>query len=178
MTILRATALPVIGLGAALLAAAAACGSSTGSSAATPRATAGGAGGASTAPVQTRQLPLGTVLTDAQGRTLYTFAADAPGVSHCSGACAAVWPVVPAPGTLPTAVPGVTGTLGAITRTDGSQQLTIDNQPVYTFVGDKAPGQANGQDKNLNGGLWYVVDTAGRTITDEVTGAPAGGGGY
>jgi predicted lipoprotein with Yx(FWY)xxD motif len=175
MTILRSAALPVLGLGAALLVAAAGCGSS-GSSTAAPQAAT--TTGAAAAPVQTRQLPLGTVLTDAQGRTLYTFAADGPGVSHCTGACAVAWPVVPAPAALPTAVPGVTGTLGAITRTDGSQQLTIDNQPLYTFVGDKAPGQANGQDKNLNGGVWYVVDTSGHTITDEAGSAPAGGGGY
>jgi predicted lipoprotein with Yx(FWY)xxD motif len=51
----------------------------------------------------------------------------------------------------------VTGTLGTIRRTDGSLQATYNGHPLYTYVGDTAPGQANGNNLNLNGGLWREV---------------------
>jgi predicted lipoprotein with Yx(FWY)xxD motif len=60
-----------------------------------------------------------------------------------------------------TAGPGVTGRLGAIRRPDGSTQATYDGHPLYTYIGDSAPGQAHGNALNLNGGLWHEVTTAG-----------------
>jgi predicted lipoprotein with Yx(FWY)xxD motif len=55
----------------------------------------------------------------------------------------------------------VSGTLGTTTRSDGSHQLSVAGHPVYTFSGDSAPGQTNGQGINLNGGLWTVVSPSG-----------------
>ena len=95
-----------------------------------------------------------TVLTNAEGRTLYRFAPDTATRSACYGTCAAYWP--PVRGAV-TAGPGVTGRLGTITRSDGSVQATYDGHPLYTYVGDTAAGQANGNRLNLNGGLWYEV---------------------
>ena len=95
-----------------------------------------------------------TVLTDAKGLTLYWFAPDTSAKSACYGDCAAYWP--PALGA-PSAGPGVTGTLGTITRTGGAIQATYDGHPLYTYVGDSAPGQDNGNNLNLNGGLWHIV---------------------
>jgi predicted lipoprotein with Yx(FWY)xxD motif len=93
------------------------------------------------------------LLTDAQGLTLYWFAPDTSTKSACYGSCAAYWP--PVTGT-PSAGPGVTGTLGTITRTDGTKQATYDGHPLYTYVADSA-GTARGNNLNLNGGLWHVV---------------------
>ena len=95
-----------------------------------------------------------TVLTNAKGRTLYWFAPDTATRSACYGTCAAYWP--PVQGAV-TAGPGVIGRLGTITRSDGSVQATYDGHPLYTYVGDTAAGQANGNRLNLNGGLWYEV---------------------
>ena len=95
-----------------------------------------------------------TVLVNAAGRTLYTFAPDGPGKSVCYGSCAVYWP--PVPGHL-TAGAGVTGKLGTITRTGGGTQETYNGHPLYTYVGDTGPGQAHGNNLNLNGGLWKVV---------------------
>ena len=53
------------------------------------------------------------------------------------------------------------GRLGTIKRSDGSTQATYDGHPLYTYVGDSAPGQAHGNALNLNGGLWREVPTAG-----------------
>jgi predicted lipoprotein with Yx(FWY)xxD motif len=98
------------------------------------------------------------VLTNAKGLTLYWFAPDTPTMSKCTGDCAAYWP--PVTGT-PKAGPGVTGRLGTIKRPDGSVQATYDGHPLYTYVGDSGPGQANGNNLNLNGGLWYEVRVSG-----------------
>jgi predicted lipoprotein with Yx(FWY)xxD motif len=98
------------------------------------------------------------LLTNANGLTLYWFAPDTSTKSACYGSCAAYWP--PVTGT-PSAGPGVTGMLGTITRTGGTKQATYDGHPLYTYIGDSAPGQASGNNLNLNGGLWHVVPITG-----------------
>ena len=98
------------------------------------------------------------LLTNASGLTLYWFAPDTSAKSVCYGSCAAYWP--PVTGT-PSAGPGVTGTLGTIIRTGGTTQATYDGHPLYTYIGDNAPGQASGNNLNLNGGLWHDVPVTG-----------------
>jgi len=117
-------------------------------------------GPATTAPGALKTVRIGavTVLADANGRTLYWFAPDTAARSACHGSCAAYWPPVKGPAT---AGPGVTGTLSALTRPDGSVQAAYDGHPLYTYVGDSAPGQANGNGLNLNGGLWHEVTASG-----------------
>ena len=95
-----------------------------------------------------------TVLTNAGGFTLYSFAPDTQTASKCYGNCAAYWP--PVIGTAPPS-PSLPGTVGTITRTSGARQLTYNGHPLYTYIGDSAPGQANGNNLNLNGGLWHEV---------------------
>ena len=99
-----------------------------------------------------------TLLTNAKGFTLYWFAPDTATRSSCYGTCAAYWPPVSGPAT---AGPGVTGRLSTIKRSAGSVQVTYDGHPLYTYVGDTGPGQANGNRLNLNGGLWYEVTASG-----------------
>jgi predicted lipoprotein with Yx(FWY)xxD motif len=95
-----------------------------------------------------------SVLANAKGFTLYWFAPDTATKSVCNGSCAAYWPPVKGPAT---AGPGIPGKLGTIKRADGSTQATYDGHPLYTYVGDSAPGQARGNNLNLNGGLWHDV---------------------
>jgi predicted lipoprotein with Yx(FWY)xxD motif len=99
-----------------------------------------------------------SVLTDARGYTLYWFVPDTPTTSNCYGTCAAYWP--PVIGT-PAAGPSVTGELGTIRRTGGAAQATYDHHPLYTYVGDSAPGQANGNNITLSGGLWHEMTVSG-----------------
>lgn len=117
-------------------------------------------GPATTAPGALKAVRIGavTVLADANGRTLYWFAPDTAARSACYGSCAAYWPPVKGPAT---AGPGVTGKLSVLTRSDGSAQAAYDGHPLYTYVGDSAPGQANGNGLNLNGGLWHEVTASG-----------------
>ena len=129
-------------------------------------ATASGAGGpaqagaaGSRALLRTTMIGGVSVLTNSSGRTLYWFAPDTPSHSACYGVCAAYWP--PVTGS-PAAGPGVTSSeLGTIRRTDGTLQVTYAGHPLYTYIGDTAPGQASGNDIDLNGGFWYEVRVAG-----------------
>jgi len=104
--------------------------------------------------LKTATIDGGTVLTNAKGFTLYSFAPDTPGTSKCYGSCAAYWPPVTGAAA---ASPGVPGRVGTIQRTDGSRQLTYNGHPLYTYVGDSAPGQARGNNLNLNGGVWHEI---------------------
>jgi len=99
-----------------------------------------------------------TVLTNAQGFTLYWFAPDTSARLSCYGVCAAYWP--PLTGAA-SAGPGVTGELGTIRRTNGSRRVAYNGHPLYTYTGDTTPGQAFGNNHNLNGGLWHEVTVPG-----------------
>jgi predicted lipoprotein with Yx(FWY)xxD motif len=112
-----------------------------------------------------RSTSIGTILVDGRGRTVYIFANDRTSRSTCDGPCATDWPPVAAPDKLPASLPGVTGRLGTTDRSDGSHQLTVAGHPVYTFTGDSAAGQTNGQGLTLNGGLWTAVLPSGAPDT-------------
>lgn len=114
-----------------------------------------------------------TVLTSGNGFTLYSFAPDTSTMSKCNGTCAQNWPPVHGPVT----ASGVTGKFGTIKRSDGSVQATFDGHPLYTFVGDTAPGQAKGNGLNAAGGLWHEVTTSGTAGPAPAGGASSGSGG-
>jgi predicted lipoprotein with Yx(FWY)xxD motif len=116
------------------------------------------AGTASAGGLKTTTIGGVRVLTNAKGLTLYSFAPDTATKSACYGSCAAYWP--PVTGTVH-AVPGVPGTFTTIRRTDGTTQITYNGHPLYTYVGDSAPGQAHGNNLNLNGGLWREITVSG-----------------
>jgi predicted lipoprotein with Yx(FWY)xxD motif len=99
-----------------------------------------------------------TVLTDAEGYTLYWFGPDTARWSACQGACARNWPPVTGPAAWQT---GVTGDIGAIARYDGSLQATYDGHPLYTTTADTAPGQAKGNGVWSHGGQWHEVAVTG-----------------
>jgi predicted lipoprotein with Yx(FWY)xxD motif len=117
-------------------------------------ALAGGPAPAAAGSLTTAKIGGVTVLTNAEGFTLYSFAPDTATKSACYGDCAAYWPPVTG---IPAARHGVTGRLGTIARSDGTTQATYNGHPLYTYVGDTRPGQANGNNLNLNGGLWHEV---------------------
>lgn len=90
---------------------------------------------------------------------LYTFGADAAGVSNCtaSSGCTGIWPPYTAPPG--TTAPSGTG-FGIITRSDGTLQWTYQNFPLYNYSGDTAADQGNGQGINSFGGIWGVARPA------------------
>jgi predicted lipoprotein with Yx(FWY)xxD motif len=152
-------ALPAVAAAAAVLAA---CGSSGTSS------TGGGGSTSTSSPVaatasslKTAMIGGATVLTNAQGFAVYSFAPDTMTKSDCTGACAAAWPPVKGPAT---AAAGLTGKLGTIKRSDGSTQASYNGHPLYTFVKDTGPGTDTGNGVNAFGGLWHALTASGSPV--------------
>ena len=164
--------LTAAGLAAAVLAVAACASSSSSTSSAAPNsAAAAGASPGNT--VMERTIGGTQVLTNSAGLTLYWFVPDTSTTSKCTGSCATYWPPLKGP---VTAGSGVTGTLGVITRPDGTKQATYDGHPLYTYAGDSAPGQANGNDKNLSGGVWWEMTVSGATPGASAKASTSSGG--
>jgi predicted lipoprotein with Yx(FWY)xxD motif len=114
--------------------------------------------------VKVAKTALGRILVSAQGRTLYTFAADKRNKSACYGSCAAYWPPLLTTSTRVTGAGVKASLLGTTKRTNGKLQITFDGHPLYRFLKDTRSGQTSGQGLNLSGGLWWVMSPAGTVI--------------
>ncbi len=99
-----------------------------------------------------------TVLTDAEGYTLYWFGPDTATKSACQGSCARNWQPVTGPAAWG---PGVAGIIGAIVRPGGSLQATYNGHPLYTTTADTGPGQTKGNGVWSHGGEWHEVTVPG-----------------
>jgi len=117
-------------------------------------ATAAGGGADSSVTVKAANAGGQNVLVaGSNGMTLYTFTNDTAGSgkSSCSGGCLTTWPALTVPsGSTPTAASGVSGTLGTITRDDGTIQVTYNGLPLYFYKGDHNPGDTNGNYPSWN----------------------------
>jgi predicted lipoprotein with Yx(FWY)xxD motif len=173
---------------AALALAASACASSSTTSSSAPAPAAAGSSSAPAASSAPASGGSGTtldmttvngvqVLTNSKGFVLYWFVPDTSTTSKCTGSCATYWPPVTGPAT---AGSGVNGTLGTITRSNGTTQATYDGHPLYTYAGDTAPDQAKGNGLNASGGLWWEMEVSGATPAAPAPAAThsSGGGGY
>ncbi len=56
--------------------------------------------------------------------------------------------------------------LGTTERKDGTMQVTYAGHPLYTFVEDKKPGEANGNDVSAFGAQWYALKGNGEEAGD------------
>jgi predicted lipoprotein with Yx(FWY)xxD motif len=164
-------ALLAVAAAAAVLAACSSSGTSSTSSGSGSTSTSSPAA-ATAGSLKTTTIGGATVLTNSKGFTLYSFAPDTSTKSNCNGTCAQNWPPVQGPAT----ASGVKGTFGTIKRSDGSAQATFDGHPLYTFVGDTAPGQAKGNGLNAAGGLWHEITTSGTAPAGSSTSGSGGGG--
>ena len=108
--------------------------------------------------------PLGRILVDSKGITLYDFVVDKGTTSACYGACAALWPPLLTHGK-PVAGPGVKASLlGTTKRKDGKLEVTYGGHPLYYFVSDRKPGQTTGQGVDQFGGPWWVINAKGKEV--------------
>jgi len=157
-TLLLATAAAAVAL--------AACGSSSKTTGGTPSPTTA----AAAATVQTANVPgVGTVLVNAQDRTLYVLTSEKGDKVTCTDAtgCTTVWPatVLPAGTTHAVAGNGVqTSLLGTVSASSQSR-VTYASYPLYTFAGDTASGVANGKGISSFGGTWWPISPAGTLVT-------------
>ncbi len=131
--------------------------------------TSGSSGGGAATLAATEISGLGSVLVNSEGLAVYEFAKDKGTTSSCYGACEEGWPPVTV-ASAPTAGEGAAaGQLGTTKRRDGTLQVTYAGHPLYTFVGDKSPGEANGNGSEAFGGLWSVLDEAGSAVEGTAT---------
>ncbi|MGN6588016.1 MAG: COG4315 family predicted lipoprotein [Solirubrobacterales bacterium] len=113
---------------------------------------------------------LGTVLVNSEGLTVYMFAKDNGTTSSCYGACEQGWPPVIAEGKPSAGEGAMSSQLGTTKRKDGSMQVTYAGHPLYTYAGDTAPGEANGNESTAFGGKWSAMDEAGEAVAGTATG--------
>jgi predicted lipoprotein with Yx(FWY)xxD motif len=123
--------------------------------------------------ISTASTDLGTVLVDPDGFTVYVFLNDTAGESTCYDSCAETWPAVP--GDAPISSDLDSSMFGTTTRTDGTEQLTVDGQPLYRYTPDTKPGDTGGQGK---GEVWFVVGSDGAMIGGPEAAATTGSGRY
>jgi predicted lipoprotein with Yx(FWY)xxD motif len=101
-------------------------------------------------PARVADTAKGKSLVDTHGMTLYTFDRDnAPGKSNCNGKCASNWPPFAA-----TANAADMGSWTVIVRNDGSKQWAYKGKPLYRWMDDKKPGDADG-DGRFN--VWHIA---------------------
>ena len=143
----------------------------------TPATTVPSTGGSnSSAVIQTATVTLKgqseTVLTNAQGLTLYYFTADSATQSAVSGNLAQIWHALLFTGTGgPTSSTSLTGKLSVLTDVNGNQ-IEYNGHPLYTFSGDTAPSQTNGEGIT---GMWFVATP---NLAVQGGGSTSGGYGY
>jgi predicted lipoprotein with Yx(FWY)xxD motif len=161
-------------LAAALLAVTACASSSNTTTTITPSGTPAAAASSGTT-LKTTTIGGTQVLTNSAGLTLYWFAPDTSTTSKCTGSCATYWPPVKGPATEGS---GVTGTVGVITRPDGTMQATYNGHPLYTYAADGGPGQNKGDGLNVSGGVWHEVTLSGAAPANSASPSSHGGYGY
>lgn len=132
----------------------------------------------SVAVLKTFGSPLGAIVVDGKGMTVYAFDKDTPdsSTSACTGQCASLWPAVTTASATPS-VQGVTGQVGTAPTAAGGKQVTLDGHRLYTYSGDSASGQLNGQGY-MN--IWWVISPAGSEIhkASSTSATSSSSGGY
>jgi len=109
--------------------------------------------------------PLGRLVVDGNGRTLYLFEKDKNRRSACYGQCAKFWPPLLTNGKpLARAKQSL---LGTTRRANGIRQVTYAGHPLYRFVEDRQAGQTKGEGLQEFGGGWEVLSPAGKKIESD-----------
>lgn len=113
------------------------------------------------ATLQLAKSSLGEILVDSAGNTLYLYANDTPTATACSTGCLGTWPALVSDGPVTVGAGLGLEDVGSVTAADGSTQVTFYGHPLYSFAGDAAPGDVNGQGI---GGVWFVLDGEGTPV--------------
>lgn len=114
--------------------------------------------------IRSARSPLGEILVNGGGRTLYLFVADPPDLSACSGACASIWPPATTQGPPSTAGTAQGDQISTIARSSGPRQLVYAGHPLYYYQGDTGSGETHGQGLTQFGAEWYAVSPQGQQV--------------
>jgi predicted lipoprotein with Yx(FWY)xxD motif len=136
------------------------------SSSTTAAAESGSEGGGTTFVSTGKAGDLGQVIVNSKGMTLYDFHKDKGTKSSCYGACEGFWPPLTTSGEAMAKGGAQASMLGTTERKDGTMQVTYAGHPLYTFVKDEKPGEANGNDYKAFGAQWYALMPNGEEPED------------
>jgi len=140
---------------------------SSGSYGSAPSASASTSAVGAAAKVGVANSPLGRILVDSKGRTLYLFEKDKNRRSACYGLCTTYWPPLLTHGKSLARDGAKQSLLGTTQRRNGTEQVTYAGHPLYRFSGDSAPGQTNGEGLADFGAGWDVLSPAGKKIESD-----------
>lgn len=109
----------------------------------------GGSASMAAEPAKVTEVGGTKVYADEKGMTLYTFDKDTAGTTNCYDQCAVNWPPFAA-----AADAAAEGEWSVVERKDGSKMWAYEGKPLYTFIGDKNPGDVTGDGRM---GVWHVA---------------------
>lgn len=116
--------------------------------------------------VSTHSSPLGTILVNSAGRTLYGFTRDRREHDSClavSG-CTSAWPIAVASGRIRAGHGVPASLLGSLTLPNGVRQITYDGRPLYTYAFDSGAAQTGYVGADSFGGVWKAVRPSGSLV--------------
>lgn len=155
----------------------AACGSTPSASpTASPTKSSSTSAAPTTAPTQTTGVTIktatvagfGKVLVNANGRTLYTLSSETGGTLTCTVAngCTQFWFEADLPSGVTAGKAGAGAQSSMLSTEPGATGtvVTYNGWPLYTFSGDSAANQANGEGLKSFGGTWYVLRSTGTPL--------------
>ncbi|MFI7400603.1 hypothetical protein ACIBW9_08950 [Streptomyces sp. NPDC049541] len=128
-----------------------------------------------TSVIKASHSPVGDILVDGRGRTLYLFTEDGKNTNsmNCDAACMKLWPHMEGK---PHAGAGVEANLVGHTKGSGKVQVTYAGHPLYYYAKDRKAGDLKGQGIDK---VWYVLNAKGTAIKKAVPASnSSGGGGY
>ncbi|MFF4256743.1 hypothetical protein ACFY1L_36705 [Streptomyces sp. NPDC001663] len=113
-----------------------------------------------TSTIRTSHSPVGDILVDGSGRTLYLFTEDGRNTNsmNCDAACIKLWPRMEG---RPHAGAGVDASLIGATKGAVKAQVTYAGHPLYYYAKDRAAGDLKGQGIDK---IWYVLNAKGTAI--------------
>jgi hypothetical protein len=61
------------------------------------------------------------------------------------------------------------GMVGVMAGAGGTDVVTYEGWPLYTYVADASPGMASGEGININGGPWYLMRPDGSPLVPRLS---------
>jgi predicted lipoprotein with Yx(FWY)xxD motif len=102
------------------------------------------------------------IVVDGSGRTLYRLSSETARHLVCTDACLRNWlPLILSAHQRLSAGKGVAGRLTIIRRPHGVRQVALRGSPLYSFSGDRTPGEAFGRGIRFHHGQWQVIAAHG-----------------
>jgi predicted lipoprotein with Yx(FWY)xxD motif len=123
----------------------------------------------------------GQVVVDEAGAAVYASDEESSGQILCVKECESIWRPVTVDGGEQPSGDDLPGELGTVERPDGTAQVTLDGEPLYTFT-QEGPGEVTGDGVSDSFGsqdfTWHVIGTGGDAGNSSSSSSGGSYGGY